>query len=310
VASIEFIPRSFLVGYDDDDRSLILAMARASGRPVHLNTLTSMPHAPDGWSRSLEFAETAAEDGLALHPMFATNRPGVHFSLGSTFLFDEMPTFRDTLTLPSPARRERLCDPAVRDRMRTELADPAGRSFVFAWDVLRVERVLHPDNERWLDQSITEIAHATNADPLDAFLDLSLDEDLETQFGVARPPSPERLEATARMIRSPVVMAGSSDGGAHLLSYCGADYTTAPAHRVDPVHADPRTGRRAADLDTSAGHRHPGPGNTHRRHGRRRLGDRPGVAGRGFGPVRAGLPGRLGTLRGRRDRLPRSDRQR
>ena len=32
----------------------------ASGRPVHLNTLTTMPHAPDGWSRSLEFAETAA----------------------------------------------------------------------------------------------------------------------------------------------------------------------------------------------------------------------------------------------------------
>jgi N-acyl-D-aspartate/D-glutamate deacylase len=28
------------------------------------------------------------------------------------------------------------------------------------------------------------------------------------------------------MIQSPVVMAGSSDGGAHLLSYCGADYTT------------------------------------------------------------------------------------
>ena len=28
------------------------------------------------------------------------------------------------------------------------------------------------------------------------------------------------------MIRSDVVMAGSSDGGAHLLSFCGADYTT------------------------------------------------------------------------------------
>ena len=28
------------------------------------------------------------------------------------------------------------------------------------------------------------------------------------------------------MIRSGVVMAGSSDGGAHLLSFCGADYTT------------------------------------------------------------------------------------
>ena len=28
------------------------------------------------------------------------------------------------------------------------------------------------------------------------------------------------------MIRSPVMMAGSSDGGAHLLSFCGADYPT------------------------------------------------------------------------------------
>ena len=91
--SIEFIPRTFLVGYDDADREVVLAMARASGRPVHLNTLTSMPHAPDGWSRSLEFAEAAAAQGLEIHPMFASNRQGAHFALGSTFLFDEMPSF-------------------------------------------------------------------------------------------------------------------------------------------------------------------------------------------------------------------------
>ena len=28
------------------------------------------------------------------------------------------------------------------------------------------------------------------------------------------------------MIRNPAVMAGSTDGGAHLLSFCGADFTT------------------------------------------------------------------------------------
>ena len=87
--------------------ALIRAMARASGRPIHLNTLTSMPHAPDGWSRSLEFAREAAAEGLAVHPMFASNRQGAHFSLDTTFLFDEMPSFRDTLTLPEPQRSER-----------------------------------------------------------------------------------------------------------------------------------------------------------------------------------------------------------
>jgi N-acyl-D-aspartate/D-glutamate deacylase len=225
--SIEFIPRTFLPGYDDDDRALIRDMASASGRPVHLNTLTMMPHAPDGWSRSLEFARAAADDGLDIHPMFASNRQGAHFALGSTFLFDEMPSFRDSLTLPSPAREERLRDPSLRDQMRVELADPTGRSFVFVWQVLRVESVVHERNRRYLDKSVTEVAEMMGGcDPLDAFLDLSLDEGLETQFVLAAPPDAKRRAATEEMIRSGLVMAGSSDGGAHLLSFCGADYTT------------------------------------------------------------------------------------
>jgi N-acyl-D-aspartate/D-glutamate deacylase len=224
--SIEFIPKTFLEGYSDADRALIRGMAEASGRPVHLNTLTMMPHAPDGWSRSLEFAETAADAGVELHPMFASNRQGAHFSLDNTFLFDEMPSFRDTLTLPEPQRADRLRDPALREQMRVEIADPAGRSFVFVWQVLRVETVAHERNRKWVDQTVTEVAEATGADPLDAFLDLSLDEDLQTQFVLAAPPDERRRDATRRMITSPVVMAGSSDGGAHLLSFCGADYTT------------------------------------------------------------------------------------
>jgi N-acyl-D-aspartate/D-glutamate deacylase len=224
--AIEFIPRTFLEGYSDEDRTLIRAMAEASGRPVHLNTLTMMPHAPDGWSRSLEFAETAAASGIELHPMFASNRQGAHFSLDSTFLFDEMPSFRDTLTLRPAERAERLRDPALREQMRKEIADPSGRSFVFVWPVLRVESVEHERNRAWLDKTVTEVAEATGADELDAFLDLSLDEELRTQFVLAAPPDERRRDATRRMIASPVVMAGSSDGGAHLLSFCGADYTT------------------------------------------------------------------------------------
>jgi N-acyl-D-aspartate/D-glutamate deacylase len=224
--SIEFIPRSFINGYSDEDRALVLAMARASGRPVHLNTLTAMPHAPEGWSRSLEFAETAAGDGIEIHPMFAANRQGAHFALGSTFLFDEMASFRDTLTLPSPAREERLRDPALRDQMRVELADPRGRSIMLAWPVVKVEMVKNSEHERYVDRSVQEIADERGADPLDTFLDLSLADDLEMQFVLAAPPSKTRTEAVTTMMLSPVMMAGSSDGGAHLLSFCGADYTT------------------------------------------------------------------------------------
>ncbi|MDQ1457749.1 MAG: hypothetical protein QOH28_3369 [Actinomycetota bacterium] len=224
--SIEFIPRTFLTGYDEADRELVLAMARVSGRPVHLNTLTLLPHAPDGWSRSLEFARAASDVGLEVHPMFATNRQGAHFSLDSTFLFDEMPSFRDTLTLPEPRRSQRLRDPAVREQMRKEIADPKGRSFVFVWQVVAVETVHRTEHEGFVDRTVWDIAEEQGKDPLDAFLDLSLADDLQMQFVLAAPPNRKRRAVTEALIKSPLVMAGSSDGGAHLLSFCGADFTT------------------------------------------------------------------------------------
>jgi N-acyl-D-aspartate/D-glutamate deacylase len=222
--AIEFIPRTFLTGYSDEDRRLIRAMADASGKPVHLNTVTQMPHAPDGWRRSLEFAEEAAAGGAAVHPMFATNRRGTHFALGSTFLFDEMPTWRDTLT--SPAREQLLLRTDVRDRMRTELADPTGRSFVFRWEAVVVEAVEDPAHGAWVGQTVARLAAERGQDPLDCFIDLSLDGGLRTQFGLVAPPDATRQAATEALVRSPVMMAGSSDGGAHLLSFCGADFPT------------------------------------------------------------------------------------
>jgi N-acyl-D-aspartate/D-glutamate deacylase len=94
------------------------------------------------------------------------------------------------------------------------------------WQVLRVETVARADHEQYLDKSVSEVAREWGADPLDAFLDLSLAEDLATQFVLAAPPDAKRRSATETLVADPLVMAGSSDGGAHLLSFCGADFTT------------------------------------------------------------------------------------
>src|SRR5207248_1360291 len=73
---------------------------------------------------------------------------------------------------------------------------------------------------------VWDIAEEQGKDPLDAFLDLSLADDLRMQFVLAAPPNRKRRAVTEALIKSPLVMAGSSDGGAHLLSFCGADFTT------------------------------------------------------------------------------------
>jgi len=224
--AIEFIPRSFVEGYNPADRELLRALARVSGRPVELNTLTPLPADPDGWHKSLVFARQAFADGLRLHPMFPTNKLCAHFALDSTFLFDELPSFRAALTLPPSEREQRLRDPAVRARMREELADPTGRAFVFIWQIVMVESVRNAAHADWVGRSVSELAEARNADPLDTFLDCALADGLATQFGVGMPPSQTFDDLIATLLRDPIVVAGSSDAGAHLLSFVGADYTT------------------------------------------------------------------------------------
>jgi N-acyl-D-aspartate/D-glutamate deacylase len=180
----------------------------------------------DGWRRGVDFCRESFRQGARLHPMFAVNELGAHFSLDTTFLFDEMPTWRQTLCLPEPERARQLADPAVRERLLVELADPSGRAFVFVWQVVFVEAVMRPEHERWVGKHVADVAEAMGKAPLDAFLDLALAEDLKTQFLVSAPKDRSRDAATAELVRDPIAMAGSSDGGAHVLSFTGADYTT------------------------------------------------------------------------------------
>jgi N-acyl-D-aspartate/D-glutamate deacylase len=225
--SIEFIPKTFLEGYSEEDRELILRMWRVSGKPVHLNTVTRLPQAPDGWKRSLDFAVDAfAQEGARLHPMFASNHQGVHFTLATTFLFDEYLTLRSALTAPPAERDATLRSPAFRDALRADLADVSQKSFTFSPRVLRVEVVHNPEHARYVGMTVSEMAEDIGRDPLDAFLDVSLAEGLRTQFVHSAPPDQDRLNAIEELIRSNVITAGASDAGAHLLSFCGVDYTT------------------------------------------------------------------------------------
>jgi N-acyl-D-aspartate/D-glutamate deacylase len=225
--SIEFIPKTFLEGYSAQDRDLIVRLWQASGKPIHLNTLTLLPQAPDGWKRSLDFAtEALAQEGAHIHPMFASNHQGVHFALASTFLFDEYLTLRSALTSPPAARDAILRSPDFRAALRVELADVANKSFTFNPQILRVEVVHEPEHERYVGMTVAEMAEDMGCDPLDAFLDVSLAEELRTQFVQAARPDKKRLDAIEELIRSGIITAGASDAGAHLLSFCGVDYTT------------------------------------------------------------------------------------
>ena len=225
--AVEIIPRSFNAGYDEADRQMILDIYRVSGRPIELNVLLPTPHNPMCWQDSLSFVRDAAARGVRLHPQFTTNELGVHLKLADTFIFDEMPEWRTVLTLPEPERSRRLRDAAVRKRLQPDFDTP-GRAVSLAWDDLEIEATRDAANASWLGKSVSTLAGERGCTPLDAFLDCSLAEDLQTQWQSRL--SEVAINFIRHVVRTgidePLVMAGSSDGGAHLASFVGADYTT------------------------------------------------------------------------------------
>ena len=226
--AIEFIPRSLAQGYDDADRALILEMYRVSGRPIELNVLTPTPAHPMGWQQILDFVRESWQRGVRLHPQFTTNRLELHLKLADTFVFDEMPVWREVLTQPEPERSRRLRDPGVRARLRAAWDDPAARAVAFDLGDLEVEAVRDAAHAAWVGHSVRELAAGSGRDAFDTFFELALAEGLETGFRTRTPEIGKKFmqHVVGTGVRDPLVMAGSSDGGAHLGSFTGADYTT------------------------------------------------------------------------------------
>ena len=224
--ALQHLCRSFAIGYNESDRQLLADMVRASGgKPLHANLLLRFTAAPDLWKQCLAVLEGYARDGLRIYPMASANPKGLHLALSDTIILDEMPVFRETLVLPIADRLRALRDTSLRDWMRHEFAT-VDRQIGFDWPQLLVASTRDDANAAWVGRSVADFAHERGADPLDTFLDLSLTEDLETVWVIDRPVGSEDRDVIRYLLAHPLTIPGSSDGGAHVNTFCGADYTT------------------------------------------------------------------------------------
>ncbi len=226
--AISFFPKTFANpgGMDAEDQALLRAMAQASGKPIHGNVLGYFSSSPEGWRANLDFAEQLNREGHRYYPMLVVNPKGVYFSFDNTFLFDEYDAWREVLLLPERERKVALADPGVRARLGANLADPDAGSLAVDWDELLVATPALESNAGLADRTLADIAAATGRQPLDVMLDLTIDEDLRTLFAIRRKTADRERAVIEAVLDHPLIMVGSSDGGAHLLTFCGADYTT------------------------------------------------------------------------------------
>lgn len=140
--------------------------------------------------------------------------------------FDELPTWKRLLNIPSLDERKRaLADPAIRRQLRYEAVDdPTPAVFSRRWDMIYLAGARLPKHQGLIGKSFADIAQAQGKDVIDAFLDLNLKEDLEAPFRwMSNQGDPE---AVGEILRSPHVVIGESDAGAHTQNLATFGYCT------------------------------------------------------------------------------------
>jgi N-acyl-D-aspartate/D-glutamate deacylase len=195
-------------------------IARRARRPLVWQSIQYKDSEPSLWKEQLAGIAATFHAGYQAYGLTHTIPLMRHFSLQNTQVFDEFPTWKNIMFIPVEDRKKALSDAATRQKLRDDFQDPRPTSFHRKWERVFIEKTVKPENQQYTAKSVAEYAALRGQDPLDAFLNLALEEDLQTTFETTN--RGENPAAMSEIMRSPYVMIGTSDAGAHV--QFGADF--------------------------------------------------------------------------------------
>ncbi|MGH7766683.1 MAG: N-acyl-D-amino-acid deacylase family protein [Candidatus Binatia bacterium] len=200
-------------------------IAARAGRPVVWQSIAHRWDQPGLYRQLLDLAEKSQAEGVSSYPLCNARLFNNRFNLKNAQVFDDLPTWKEALFEPLDARIERFRDPELRKQLRREAVENNFRSrFSRRWDLVYMIKAATAKNKSLEKKSVAEIAAMQGKEVIDAFLDLSLEEGLETQFQTSSTNGDEG--AVAEILRSPYTLVGQSDAGAHLIYDAGYGYAT------------------------------------------------------------------------------------
>src|SRR6266851_1591802 len=145
------------------------------------------------------------------------------FTLASAYPFYSHPAFDPIKAYDRDGLKAVFRDASFRDRFRTDLRTPRpGTVFQGNWERIIVAAPVKREHAGLADRTIAEIARDRQQDPLDAMLDLGLDEDLDTGF-IGR--FFNAVDAGVEpLVKHKAGVIALSDAGAHLVYLCDAGF--------------------------------------------------------------------------------------
>ncbi len=195
---------------------LLSRISQACGRPVMYNTLLEQARQPGRWRTHLAHVEETVRKGIRAIPLCNPGSIVNRFTMKNCQVFRNMPTWLPILQGSDEGKLSAYRNPTTRAQLRAEVDAPLNPDSVFSkrWDLMIVEKTNLAKNRSLQGKHIAEIAKAQGQHPVDAFLDLAVEEQLETVFSLGEINMD--TEAVAQILGSPYAVVGLSDGGAHV----------------------------------------------------------------------------------------------
>ncbi len=209
-----------------DNNHIAEQLARISGRPVIQNILVPFDHIPQEIDRVLNWLDHCEAEGLDCYSQALAFRTWQESKLLDWNTWDIHPVFTEFTDCDTDidARVAKASDLSWRDRVR-EVHTPdkmtAGGGML---DNLKL--ISMPDkNDPRIGKLFSEIAAERGVDVVDAFFDAVIDSRCDLDFRTVQSIS-QNPALFEKMYKHPRVIAGTSDGGAHIRFFSGANFST------------------------------------------------------------------------------------
>jgi N-acyl-D-aspartate/D-glutamate deacylase len=204
-------------------QGLMSRLSEASGRTVIYNSITHSLYDQNRWKKHLNLVEERYKQGTRAVPLCTPNSAVVLFNMKNSQFFRQMPNWLNIMQVSDEEKQRMYNDPAIRAKLRADLELP-DNGFNKRWDILMVDEPALPQNQELKGKSLAEIGAMQRKEPLEAFLDLAVQEDLNTVFGFCHRNTDR--DSVAEILNSPYTVVGLSDGGAHVQYHSEVGYST------------------------------------------------------------------------------------
>jgi N-acyl-D-aspartate/D-glutamate deacylase len=207
----------------DDELAALTLLVEASRRPVTYLALFARPGRPPGaHEAALERVKPLLGRDRAV-PQVSCRPLRVQFTLQNPFIFAGVGPWAQVFNRTPAEQAALYASAAFRGAWKAEMERRRSGRGGF-WPRLTIRDAASPGVAALAGRSIADIAAERGVEPMDAFLDLGLEDSLATLFDF--PVFNQDPEAVRPLVTDPRFLIGLSDGGAHVDQLCDAGYAT------------------------------------------------------------------------------------